>query len=172
MKRLFVLFVGLSMILFATAVMAQAKPEAAKPEAAKPAVAAPAAPAPAAPAAPAPAKEAAKVAKMSAAGKVVAISDTALKIERTVKDKVEAMDFTLEKAVADVKAGDDVKVSYVVKDGKNVATKVAKAAAKAAKKEAPAKEVKKDAPTAPAAPAAPAPAAPVPAAPAPAPAKK
>jgi hypothetical protein len=76
-----------------------------------------------------------KVAKMSFSGKVLDISDKALKVERVVKEKPETMDFVLEKAVEGVKAGDKVTVTYVVKDGKNVAQKVAKV--KEAKKSEP-----------------------------------
>ncbi|MDO8786172.1 MAG: hypothetical protein Q7J12_08145, partial [Syntrophales bacterium] len=66
--------------------------------------------------------------------KVLEISDTMLKIERTVKGKAETMELTLEKACSKIVVGDKVKVSYVTKDGKNVATKVAKEKAKKAKK--------------------------------------
>ena len=72
---------------------------------------------------------------MTVAGTVLDISDKALKLERSVKDKKEAMDFTLEKAVEGVKAGDKVTVTYVAKDGKNVVQKVVKAK-EAVKKEA------------------------------------
>lgn len=67
-----------------------------------------------------------KVTKMKASGTVVSISDSALKLERDVKGNKEAMDFSLAKASPDVAAGDKVNVTYVVKDGKNVAEKVAK----------------------------------------------
>jgi hypothetical protein len=77
----------------------------------------------------------AKTAKMTATGKIVELSDTALKLERSAKGKTETMDFGLEKPVgADLKVGDKVTVQYVSKDGKNVATKVNKAAKKAAPK--------------------------------------
>ena len=65
-----------------------------------------------------------RVTKMRAAGVVTEISDTALKIERKVKDKVETMEFVLEKPAAKIKVGDKVKVSYKTKDNKNVAAKV------------------------------------------------
>lgn len=116
MKRFLVLFVALS-FLFCGSVFAA---EATKAE----------------PAA------AAKETKMSATGKVTEISDAMLKIERTVKGKVETMEFSLEKACPKIAAGDKVKVSYVTKDGKNVATKVTKAAAKKAAEKAAAKEAK------------------------------
>lgn len=65
-----------------------------------------------------------RVTKMRAAGVVTEISDTALKIERKVKDKVETMEFALEKPAAKIKVGDKVKVSYETKDNKNVAARV------------------------------------------------
>lgn len=116
MKRFLVLFVALS-FLFCGSVFAAEAPKAEPAAAAKDV-----------------AKEAAKETKMSATGKVLEISDTMLKIERTVKGKAETMELTLEKACPKIVAGDKVKVSYVTKDGKNVATKVAKEKAKKAKK--------------------------------------
>jgi hypothetical protein len=80
-----------------------------------------------------------KAAKMTAVGTVLEISDKALKLDRKGKEKSEVMDFALDKPAADVKAGDKVTVHYTVKDGKNVATKVAKAATKA-KEKAPKKK--------------------------------
>lgn len=66
----------------------------------------------------------AKMAKMRAAGVVIEISDTSLRIERKVKDKVEAMDFLLDKPLRMIKVGQKVKVSYTNREDKNVATKV------------------------------------------------
>ncbi|MCG6536337.1 MAG: hypothetical protein L7F78_16950, partial [Syntrophales bacterium LBB04] len=83
-----------------------------------------------------------KVAKMTVAGKVLDISDKALKLERVVKEKAETMDFVLEKAVEGVKAGDKVTVTYVVKDGKNVVQKVTKAKEAVKKGEAAGQAVK------------------------------
>jgi Cu/Ag efflux protein CusF len=108
MKRLMVLVVGLVFLFCASAFAVE-----------KPAAATKAAPAAAEPSTNAPAK----VAKMSATGKVLEISDTALKIERTVKGKAETMEFVLEKA-AKAKVGDKVRVVYVEKDGQKVASKV------------------------------------------------
>lgn len=72
----------------------------------------------------------AKTAKMTATGKIVELSDTALKLERSAKGKTETKDFGLEKPLGpDLKVGDKVTVHYVTKDGKNVATKVSKAQA-------------------------------------------
>ncbi len=67
-----------------------------------------------------------KITKMRAPGIILEISDTALKIERKIKDKVETMEFVLEKPVK-FKAGDRVRVSYVERDGKMIATRVVKA---------------------------------------------
>lgn len=66
----------------------------------------------------------AKMAKMRAAGVVTEISDTSLKIERKVKDKVETMEFRLEKPLNRINVGQKVKVSYINSEDKNVATKV------------------------------------------------
>jgi hypothetical protein len=75
------------------------------------------------------AKGTAKTAKMTATGKIVDLSDTMLKVERSVKGKTETMEFGLDKPLAGMKVGDKVTVHYVVKDGKNVATKVTKSEA-------------------------------------------
>jgi hypothetical protein len=73
----------------------------------------------------------AKAASMTASGKIVDLSDTMLKLERSAKGKAETMEFGLDKPVsADIKVGDKVTVHYVSKDGKKVATKVNKAAPK------------------------------------------
>jgi hypothetical protein len=126
MKRLMVLVVGL-VFLFCASAFAADKPAAATATKAAPVAAEPV-------------KAPAKVTKMSATGKVTEISDTALKIERTVKGKAEMKEFVLEKP-AKAKVGDKVKVSYIEKEGKNVASKVTKVvvkkkAAKAAAKPA------------------------------------
>ncbi len=71
-----------------------------------------------------PSGNAVKVTKMRAAGVVMEISDTALKIERKIKDKAETMEFVLEKALNKIKVGNKVRVSYITREGKNVATKV------------------------------------------------
>jgi hypothetical protein len=65
-----------------------------------------------------------RVTKMRAAGLVIEVTDTALKIERKVKDKVEAMNFTLEKPLVKIKVGDKVRVSYITREDQNVATRV------------------------------------------------
>ncbi|MDI6776235.1 MAG: hypothetical protein QMD03_03185 [Syntrophales bacterium] len=125
MKRFLVFFVAVS-FLFCASAFAVEKPGAA----------------------PAKAAPAAKETKMSATGKVMEISDTMLKIERTVKGKAEIMEIVLEKACPCLKVcpkiqvGDKVKVSYVTKDDKNVALKVIKKRAKKVKKEGAAKEEK------------------------------
>jgi ribosomal protein S1 len=61
-----------------------------------------------------------KVVKMKATGKVVDITDTTLKIERSIKGSVEIVEFALEKPITKFKAGDKVEVRYITKDEKNV----------------------------------------------------
>lgn len=70
-----------------------------------------------------------KTAKMNARGKVVEISDTAIKIERSIKGNVEIMEFALENPIKDIAVNDSVKIDYSVKDGKLTASRVAKPAA-------------------------------------------
>ena len=67
-----------------------------------------------------------KAAKMHATGKVVEISDTSIKIERTLKGDVEIMEFALEKPFAGIVADDYVKIAYTEKDGKLTASRVSK----------------------------------------------
>jgi hypothetical protein len=67
-----------------------------------------------------------KITRMNATGKVVEVTDTLLKIERTVKRKdviTEVMSFKLEKPVQ-VTVGDKVYVSYIKKDDDLVAIRV------------------------------------------------
>ncbi len=61
-----------------------------------------------------------KVVKMKTTGKVVEVTDTLLKIERTVKGTVETFEFVLEKPITKFKVGDKVVVRYITKDEKNV----------------------------------------------------
>ncbi len=70
------------------------------------------------------AAHAARVTRMRAAGIVKEITDTTIKIERKVKDKVETMEFVLEKPVTKINVGDKVKVSYITKGDSNVAARV------------------------------------------------
>jgi len=67
-----------------------------------------------------------KTAKMNARGKVVEISDTTIKIERSIKGNAEIMEFALENPARDVVVNDYVKIVYSVKDGKLTAFRVAK----------------------------------------------
>ena len=67
-----------------------------------------------------------KAAKMHATGKVTEISDTSIKIERTVKGDVETMGFDLDKHAANIGVNDIVKIAYIEKDGKLIASRVAK----------------------------------------------
>ena len=67
-----------------------------------------------------------KTAKMNARGKVVEISDKAVKIERRIKGHVEIMEFALENPAEGIVVNDSVKIVYSVKDGKLTASKVVK----------------------------------------------
>ncbi len=67
-----------------------------------------------------------KITRMIANGKVVEVTDTVLKIERSVKRKdpiTEVMVFQLEKPVQ-VNVGDRVYVTYIKKDDSFIATRV------------------------------------------------
>lgn len=90
------------------------------------------------------AKSMGKETKMSATGKVTEISDSMLKIDRHVKGKTEAMEFALEKACPDISTGDKVKVSYIAREDKKVASKVTKIAQKAKKHHAKKKTAAKE----------------------------
>ena len=81
-----------------------------------------------------------RVPEMSTAGKVVEVTDTILKIERTLKGEAEIMEFVLEKSFTNIAVGDQVKVSYRERSGRNVLIRVAPAkmtAVQKPKKEAP-----------------------------------
>lgn len=67
-----------------------------------------------------------KAAKMHATGKVIEISNETIKIERTLKGDIESMEFSLDRPAADVSVNDSVKIQYLEKDGKLVASKVVK----------------------------------------------
>jgi hypothetical protein len=84
-----------------------------------------------------------RVPEMSTAGKVVEVTATLLKIERTLKGEADTMEFFLEKAFTDIAVGDQVKVSYREKDGRNVLIRVAPAKMTAVQK--PKKETPKTA---------------------------
>ena len=83
-----------------------------------------------------------KAAKMHATGKVTEISDESIKIERIVKGDAETMEFALEKPVKNIIVSDSVKIDYMEKDGKLIASRVAKVIFK--KKEIKPAEVKPD----------------------------
>ena len=68
-----------------------------------------------------------RVPEMSTAGKVMEISDTVLRIERTLKGKVETMEFYLEKPFLNIKVGEQIRVNYREKEGRNVLLRVAPA---------------------------------------------
>ena len=104
MKRLMLFAAGLTFLLFACAFAAD-QPVSIAPAAVP--------------------SQTAKITRMRAPGTVLEISDIMLKIERKIKDRVETMEFVLEKPVK-FKVGDRVRVSYVEKDGKMNATRVVK----------------------------------------------
>jgi ribosomal protein S1 len=83
-----------------------------------------------------------KETKVSITGVVKEFTDTMIMVERTVKGKTELMEFALDKPVEKIKAGDKVKVSYIKKDGKNMATRVIPTVAKKITKKAPPREIK------------------------------
>ena len=67
-----------------------------------------------------------KTATMNARGKVVEISDTTIKIARSIKGDVEIMEFALENPAKDIQVNDSVKIDYSIKDGKLTASRVVK----------------------------------------------
>jgi len=81
-----------------------------------------------------------KAAKMHATGKVIEISNESIKIERTLKGDIEYMEFSLDRPAADIGINDSVKIDYLEKDGKLVASRVVKVVLK--KKEIKPIEVK------------------------------
>ena len=76
----------------------------------------------------------ARPAKMNATGRVIELSEKTIKIERSVKDKVETMDFILDKPVENIAVNDKVKIAYSEKDGSLLASGVVKIAPKKAGK--------------------------------------
>ena len=66
--------------------------------------------------------------RMRAIGTVKDLTDSALRIERNVT--AEVMEFNLENPLPKISVGDKVVVSYIEKDGKNIAKRVNKAVAK------------------------------------------
>jgi hypothetical protein len=71
-----------------------------------------------------------KSTKMNATGKVIGISDSSIKIERTVKGNAETMEFVLEKPAVNITVNDSVKIAYIEKDGQLLASRVVKATPK------------------------------------------
>jgi hypothetical protein len=67
-----------------------------------------------------------KSAKMNARGKVIDISDSSIKIERTVRGNVEVMQFALENPTENITVNDTVKIAYINQGGKLIAHRVAK----------------------------------------------
>jgi len=71
-----------------------------------------------------------KTAKMHARGKVIEISETSVKIERTVRGNVEIMEFTLDEPAENISVNDFIKVAYTVNGDQLVASKISKVKAK------------------------------------------
>ena len=71
-------------------------------------------------------QEAARTAKMNAAGRVLEISAKSITIERSVRDMTETMTFALDKQVKNIAIGDLVSVAYVIKNEKLIAVSVNK----------------------------------------------
>jgi hypothetical protein len=87
--------------------------------------------------APVPAPLPSRVPEMSTAGKVLEISDTLLKIERTLKGNAETMEFALEKPFPGINIGDQIKVNYREKGGRNILIRVTPAKMTAVQKGKP-----------------------------------
>ncbi|HOG11697.1 MAG: hypothetical protein PHW80_08470 [Smithellaceae bacterium] len=66
-----------------------------------------------------------KTATMNARGKVVEISDKAVRIERSIKGSAEIMEFALENPAPGIAVNDFVKIDYTIKDGKMTASRIA-----------------------------------------------
>ena len=66
-----------------------------------------------------------KTATMNARGRVVEISEKAVRIERSIKGRTEIMEFALESPAADIVVNDSIKIDYTVKDGKLTASRIA-----------------------------------------------
>ncbi len=75
-----------------------------------------------------------KIVKMKATGKILDITDTTLKIERTIKGSVETVELLLEKPLTKFMVGDKVTVWYISQDEKNIVTRIVKQRPKPIKK--------------------------------------
>ena len=75
-------------------------------------------------------KNVVKSAKMNIKGRVIEISDSSIKIERTVKGNAETMEFVLDKPAENIAVDDSVKIAYIEQDGQLLASRVVKAAPK------------------------------------------
>ena len=72
-------------------------------------------------------KNVVKSAKMNIKGRVIEISDSSIKIERTVKGNAETMEFVLDKPTENIAVDDSVKIAYIEIDGQLLASSVVKA---------------------------------------------
>jgi len=81
--------------------------------------------------------------RVSITGVVKEITDTMIMVERTLKGTTETMQFVLDKPVEQINVGDKVRVSYIKKGDKYIATRVTPVAAKRIiNKASPLKEIK------------------------------
>ena len=78
----------------------------------------------------APAVRTAKRTRVTFIGVVKGLSDTTILVERAVKGKVELIEFVLDKPTEKIEVGDKVKVSYLKKEGTNIAIMVSPLVAK------------------------------------------
>ncbi|MCX5844111.1 MAG: hypothetical protein NT022_10265 [Deltaproteobacteria bacterium] len=83
-----------------------------------------------------------KETKLTITGIVKDISDTTITVERTVKGKTESVGFILDKPLEKIKIGEKVRVSYIKKGDKHIATRVTPFDVKIIKKATPSKEIK------------------------------
>ena len=82
----------------------------------------------------APSRLSSRTPELSTAGRVLEISETLLTIERTLKGKVETMTFALESPLPEVAVGDQLRVSYLQREGQNVLTRFSPAGRTAVQK--------------------------------------
>jgi len=78
----------------------------------------------------APLVRAEKRTKVTFIGVVKGLSDTTILVERAIKGKVELIEFVLDKPTEKIEVGDKVKVSYLKKEGENIAIMVSPIVAK------------------------------------------
>jgi hypothetical protein len=78
----------------------------------------------------APVVRTAKRTRVTFIGAVKGLSDTTILVERAVKGKVELIEFVLDEPTEKIEVGDKVKVTYLKKEGENIAITVSPIVAK------------------------------------------